>query len=151
MRTLTLLLAASVWLVSSAVPAGAADAAGRPNLILIMADDLGYETLGCNGSTSYKTPALDALAAGGVRFTRCYAQPLYTPPRIQLMTGQYTVRTYTRCGHFDPGQPTFAQALKRAGYATCITGKWRLGQDPALPKKLGFDESSLWQHTRRPP
>src|SRR5262249_39805506 len=61
----------------------------RPNIVLIMADDMGHECLGCYGGTSYKTPNLDALASGGVRFTHAYAQPLCTPTRLQLMTGQY--------------------------------------------------------------
>ncbi|MCB1092902.1 MAG: sulfatase-like hydrolase/transferase, partial [Verrucomicrobiae bacterium] len=64
-------------------------AESRPNVILIMADDLGYETIGANGGTSYRTPVLDGLAAGGVRFERCYVQPLCTPTRVQMMTGAY--------------------------------------------------------------
>ena len=144
-------LAALLLVLLSHGAAAAADAPRKPNLILILADDLGYETLGCNGGTSYKTPVLDGLAAAGVRFTRCYAQPLCTPTRVQLMTGQYNVRNYTRFGHFDPGLTTFAHLLKSAGYATGVAGKWQLGADPGLPQKLGFDESYLWQHTRRPP
>jgi arylsulfatase A len=128
----------------------AADAA-RPNLILIMADDLGYETIGANGGTSYRTPALDQLAATGARFTHCYAQPLCTPTRVQLMTGLSNVRNYINFGNMDPKSVTFGNLLKTAGYATCIAGKWQLGQDVDLPKKFGFDESCLWQHTRRPP
>src|SRR6478735_3759627 len=66
-----------------------APAAGRPNIVLIMADDLGYETIGANGGTSYRTPTLDGIAAAGVRFTHCYVQPLCTPTRMQLMTGKW--------------------------------------------------------------
>ncbi|HEX8915728.1 MAG TPA: sulfatase-like hydrolase/transferase [Humisphaera sp.] len=139
-------------LVAVLAPAGALAAPPRPpNIVVILADDLGYETLGCNGGTSYPTPALDRLAAEGVRFTRGYAQPLCTPTRVQLMTGQYNVRNYTRFGHIDPASTTFAQVLKKAGYATAIVGKWQLGQGPGLPQKLGFDDAYLWQHTRRPP
>ena len=123
----------------------------KPNIILIMADDLGYETIGANGGTSYQTPVLDKLAAKGVRFTQCYVQPLCTPTRVQLMTGRYNIRNYVRFGYIDPQAVTFGNLLRQAGYATCITGKWQLGQDPELPKKLGFDEYCLWQHTRRPP
>jgi len=123
----------------------------KPNLILILADDLGYETLGANGGTSCATPQLDRLAATGARFAHCYVQPLCTPTRVQLMTGLYNVRNYIRFGHLDPQAVTFANLLKRAGYATCIAGKWQLGRDLALPKQLGFDEYCLWQHTRRPP
>lgn len=122
-----------------------------PNLVLIMADDLGYETIGANGGTSYRTPVLDRLAATGARFTHCYVQPLCTPTRVQLMTGQYNVRNYINFGTLNPQAVTFANLLKPAGYTTCITGKWQLGREVDLPKKFGFDESCLWQHTRRPP
>jgi len=123
----------------------------RPNVILIMADDFGFECVGANGSTSYRTPHLDALAAGGMRFEHCYVQPLCTPTRVQLMTGLYNVRNYVRFGYLDPSQKTFAHFFRDAGYATCIAGKWQLGRDPGLPRHFGFDESCLWQHTRRPP
>ncbi|MBM3876444.1 MAG: arylsulfatase [Verrucomicrobia bacterium] len=126
-------------------------AATRPNLIVILADDLGYETIGANGGTSYKTPVLDGLAAKGARFTHCFVQPLCTPTRVQLMSGIYNVRNYVRFGHLDPQVVTLGNILKQAGYATCIAGKWQLGQDAALPRKFGFDEACLWQHTRRPP
>ncbi|MBC7350823.1 MAG: sulfatase-like hydrolase/transferase [Thermogutta sp.] len=124
---------------------------GRPNIILILADDLGYETIGANGGTSYRTPRLDALAATGVRFERCYVQPLCTPTRVQLMTGQSNARNYLRFGVIDPNVTTFAHLFERAGYATGIVGKWQLGREPDLPHRLGFHEFYLWQHTRRPP
>ena len=66
----------------------------NPNIILIMADDMGYECLSCNGSTSYQTPVLDKLAEGGIRFTHCISQPLCTPSRVKIMTGQYNFRNY---------------------------------------------------------
>jgi arylsulfatase A len=122
----------------------------RPNLILIVADDLGYECIGANGGTSYKTPVLDRLAATGVRFDHCYAQPLCTPTRLQLMTGLYNVRNYVDFGETDPKAVTFGNVLKQAGYATCIAGKWQLGRNPEQPKEYGFDEHCLWQHLRRP-
>jgi arylsulfatase A len=125
--------------------------ASKPNLILIMADDLGYETIGANGGTSYRTPVLDQLAATGARFTHCYAQPLCTPTRVQLMTGLSNARNYISFGRMDPNAVTFANLLKAAGYATGIAGKWQLGHSPDLPKKFGFDEYCMWQHTRRPP
>jgi arylsulfatase A len=143
-------LLAAVSLAAGLTSAATA-AAERPNVILIMADDFGYECVGANGSTSYKTPHLDQLAAGGMRFENCHSQPLCTPTRVQLMTGQYNVRNYTRFGHLDPSQQTFAHLFQQAGYATCIVGKWQLGQAPDLPRRLGFGESCLWQHTRRPP
>ena len=139
-------LPACAWLAADSTVA-----AQRPNLILVMADDLGYETIGANGGTSYKTPVLDNLAATGARFTHCYVQPLCTPTRVQLMTGQYNIRNYITFGNMDPQATTFGNLLHDAGYATCIVGKWQLGRDPGLPKQFGFDEHCLWQHTRRPP
>jgi arylsulfatase A len=130
---------------------GAASRAAKPNIILILADDLGYETIGANGGTSYRTPQLDKLAATGVRFTHCFVQPLCTPTRVQIMTGRYNIRNYINFGNMDPQSVTFANLLKQADYATCIVGKWQLGRDADLPKRFGFDEYCLWQHTRRPP
>ncbi len=148
-RTITVrLLALLLLLLAAQTPLAAAP---QPNLILIMADDLGYETIGANGGTSYKTPVLDKLAATGARFTHCFVQPLCTPTRVQLMTGQYNIRNYINFGNMDPKAVTFGNLLKAAGYATCIAGKWQLGHDLDLPKKFGFDEYCLWQHTRRPP
>src|SRR5262249_5786608 len=74
----------------------------RPNIVLILADDLGYESLGACGGTSYKTPVLDKLAAQGIRFDHCYVQPLCTPTRVQMMTGLYNVKNYIEFGLMDP-------------------------------------------------
>jgi len=119
----------------------------RPNIILIMADDLGYECLGSYGSTSYKTPMLDELAGGGMRFEHCYSQPLCTPSRTQIMTGKYNSRNYTVFGSLDPKETTFAHVLKKTGYATCVAGKWQLygGGSGTSPEQAGFDEYCLWQ------
>ena len=128
----------------------AAPPADKPNVIVIMADDFGFECIGANGGKSYKTPVLDQLAASGMRFNQCYVQPLCTPTRIQLMTGKYNIRNYSTFGEMNPESYTFGNLFKDAGYATCIAGKWQLGRNAGLPKKFGFDESCLWQHTRRP-
>ena len=129
----------------------------RPNIILIMADDLGYECLSSNGSTSYKTPYLDALAAKGMRFTHCYSQPLCTPSRVQIMTGRYNHANYTHFGYLNPEEFTFGNLARQAGYATCIAGKWQLNgltyqldryQDSTRPNDAGFDEYCLWQLTQ---
>ena len=117
----------------------------RPNVIVIMADDLGYETIGANGGSSYQTPAIDRLASNGMRFEHCYAQPLCTPTRVQLMTGIYNVRNYVRFGLLEQSQTTFGHLFQKAGYATCIVGKWQLGKDPASPQHAGFDSYCLWQ------
>ena len=119
----------------------------NPNIVLIMADDLGYECIGANGGTSYQTPVLDKLAATGVRFEHCYSQPLCTPSRVQIMTGIYNVRNYTAFGVLDRKQTTFAHLLKKSGYATCIAGKWQLGRQADAPQHFGFDQACLWQHT----
>ena len=124
-----------------------------PNLILIMADDLGYECLGCDGGSSYSTPNLDRMAREGVHFTRCYATPLCTPSRVEIMTGKYNFRNYTEFGCLRPGEKKFAHLLKQAGYRTCVVGKWQLaGRTPytryhargTRPENAGFDEHCLW-------
>jgi arylsulfatase A len=117
----------------------------RPNIVLIMADDFGHECVAVNGGTSYKTPRLDALAARGFRFTHCYATPLCTPSRTQIMTGRYNFRNYVRFGEFDFQERTFAHVLRAAGYATCIVGKWQLGGGLKGPQQAGFDDYCLWQ------
>lgn len=121
-----------------------------PNIVLIMADDLGYECIGANGGTSYKTPVLDQMAAEGVRFEHCYAQAICTPSRVKLMTGIYNVRNYAVFGMLEKSQRTFGHLLRDAGYSTCIVGKWQLGQDAELPNHFGFGEHCLWQLFRRP-
>ncbi len=123
----------------------------RPSIVVILADDFGYECVGANGGASYSTPNLDKLAATGARFEHCYTQPLCTPTRAQLMTGQLNVRNYVRFGLLDPKQVTFAHLLKKSGYVTGVFGKWQLANGPDGPKHFGFDEHVLWQLTRRPP
>jgi arylsulfatase A len=123
--------------------------ATRPNIIVMLADDFGYECVTANGGQSYETPNLDRLAATGMRFEQCHVQPLCTPTRVQLMTGLYNVRNYVEFGAMDPRVTTFGHLLKRAGYATGVCGKWQLGLAPDSPQKFGFDESFLWWHMRR--
>ncbi len=132
-----------------------------PNVVLIMADDLGFETLSCNGGATYDTPNLDRLAAEGVRFTHCYSTPLCTPSRVQIMTGRYNFRNYDEFGYLDPKEKTFGNLMRHAGYATCIAGKWQLNglsypekypesfrMDRKRPHAAGFDQWCLWQLTR---
>jgi len=144
----TLILAAGF--LATLLPATAAPAA-RPNIILIMADDLGYETLSCYGSASYRTPRLDRLAAEGLQFTYAYAQPLCTPSRLQIMTGKYNVRNYTQFGDMLPKEKTIGNHLRDRGYATAIVGKWQLGGDRATIAEFGFDRHCLWWLERRSP
>jgi len=125
-----------------------ATAATKPNIILIMADDMGYECVGANGSTDYKTPHLDKMAAEGARFTNCFANPLCTPSRNKIMTGMYNVQNYVQFRVLERQQKTFAHYLKDVGYRTCIAGKWQLGKEQDSPQHFGFEQSFLWQHTR---
>src|SRR5829696_1287042 len=136
-----------LWVTLAAILAAAAAPAAdrKPNIVLILADDFGFECVRCNGGTSYQTPNLDALAAGGVRFTHAYATPLCTPSRTQLLTGRYNFRNYVKFGEFDFKERTFAHVLKDAGYATCIAGKWQLAGGLQAPHQAGFDDYCLWQ------
>jgi len=125
----------------------------KSNVILILADDIGYECFGCYGSKQYKTPHIDKLAETGIRFDHCYSQPLCTPSRIKIMTGQSNVRNYHDFAIMKPEEYTFAHMLKGNGYKTACAGKWQLYGHPNLsqrrtgmyPEKAGFDEYCLWQ------
>ena len=97
-------------MASASRPAGE-----KPNIVLIMADDVSWEAFGCYGAEDYKTPNLDRLAAGGIRFTYCYSTPICTPSRVKLMTGQYNFRNYTHFGYLNPKDKTFGHMLKAAG------------------------------------
>ncbi|MHC4876759.1 MAG: sulfatase-like hydrolase/transferase [Planctomycetota bacterium] len=125
-------------------------AASKPNILFILADDVGREVLGCYGGESYRTPRLDELAATGRRFEHCYAMPVCHPTRITLLTGRYPRHLGSpRWGSFPKHaeNQTFAHVMKSAGYATAIAGKWQictLGKQVDHPQRLGFDESSLF-------
>jgi arylsulfatase A len=121
--------------------------AKKPNIIFVLADDVGMECFGSYGSEYYKTPHLDKLAAGGAKFAEAYSQPLCTPSRVQLLTGRHNFRNYTAFGLLDLTQPTLAQALKQAGYATYTSGKWQLSKDLKAPFTAGFDDYCLWNFT----
>ncbi len=124
--------------------------AGKPNIIFIMADDLGYGDLGCYGQKVIRTPHIDRMAVGGTRFAQCYAgSTVCAPSRSVLMTGLHTGHTTVRGNAGKGGRVplreedvTVAEVLKSAGYATGITGKWGLGEPntPGVPNKQGFDE-----------
>ncbi len=117
----------------------------KPNVIVIMADDIGYECYGHKGSEIYQTPHIDQLAASGAEFTHAFAEPKCTPSRVALMTGRYPFRTYRAFGELDLTQPTFATMLQDHGYATAIAGKWQLSPGNLKgPYQAGFDEYCLW-------
>ena len=124
-------------------------AESKPNIVHIVADDLGWKDVGFNGATDIKTPNLDSLATGGARFTQFYTQSMCTPTRAALMTGRYPFR-YGLQTIVIPGPASYGldtteylmpQCLKDAGYTTAIIGKWHLGHADLKywPKQRGFD------------
>jgi arylsulfatase A-like enzyme len=128
--------------------AGAAEKTGKrlPNIVFILADDLGYGDLGCYGQQVIQTPNLDHMAAEGVRFTQCYAgSTVCAPSRCCLMTGLHTGHARVRGNALAPLRPedrTVAEVLKGAGYTTALIGKWGLGEPgtTGMPNRKGFDE-----------
>lgn len=125
----------------------------RPNIIYIMADDLGYADLSCYGRKDYKTPNIDQLASQGMKFTNAYAAaPYCTPTRVAFMTGKHparlavglkeplTTRKKDSAHGLSPGDGSIAQMLKEVGYKTALVGKWHLGMVPEFsPNANGFD------------
>ena len=152
-KLMTLLLCCGLGLTASAAAtqrSAGQQTGARPNVILIMADDQGYETIAANGGTSYKTPNIDRLAAHGIRFENAYAHPLCTPSRVALMTGQYNFRNYTSFGELRLSEKTFGNMLRDAGYKTAIVGKWQLSErDFQAPFHFGFEEYLLWHFGTR--
>ncbi|MEM7477417.1 MAG: sulfatase-like hydrolase/transferase [Planctomycetota bacterium] len=149
-----LLLGLSVAKAGVAETGSKAAKAKRPNVVLIMADDMGYEALGCNGGSSYETPILDRIAKRGMRFTHCYSQPVCTPSRVKIMTGRSNARNYVDFGVLKPGEKTFGNVMKEAGYRSAIAGKWQLSgrgnaTDPnpgTWMDRCGFDEHCMWAY-----
>jgi len=130
----------------------------KPNIILIMADDLGAEALGSYGNTVYSTPRLDQMAREGARFENAFATPVCSPTRAMILTGLYPNRSgflerldspldKEKANRLPVHLTTFAQVFQSAGYATAIAGKWHLGDFQAYPDQPtshGFDEHCLW-------
>src|SRR6188768_1334257 len=146
--------------------------ADKPNIVFILADDLGYGDLGCYGQKKIKTPNLDHLAADGMKFTQAYAgSTVCAPSRCALLTGLHTghCRVRGNGGFFlAPEDVTVAAVLKKAGYATACVGKWGLGDagSTGVPSKQGFDHffgflnhthahnyypDHLWRHEEKVP
>ena len=150
---------------SCATAATKAAARKKPNLILIMADDLSAKELSCYGHERHRTPNLDELARTGVQFQTCYTACICHPTRFEIMTGQYGAKNgvYQFAGR--PGGPdprsaeeqivnhlTFGKVLKEAGYTTVHAGKWQLsGKIPKLVVENGFDEYCMWAYVNNLP
>jgi len=147
-----------VLLATACLAAGAEQPAARPNIVFVLADDMGWTDLGCCGSKFYETPNIDRLAAQGMRFTDAYsACTVCSPSRACILTGQYPARLHITdwiAGHkrpfaklrvpdwtlrLSPEIPNVARVLKSAGYATASIGKWHLGPENCWPDRQGFD------------
>lgn len=164
---------AGAGLVASALPrpvaAQAATGARRPNILLIMADDMGFSDIGCYGG-EIQTPNLDRLAGNGLRFTQFYNAARCCPTRASLLTGLYPHQAGVGAMVSDLGRPayqgylndrcvTIAEALKQGGYRTYMSGKWHVGEEPEhWPRRRGFDRyfglisgaSSYWEILEQP-
>lgn len=151
-----LALCAIVIGLTAARDVWAAPQADRPNILLVLVDDLGKDWVGCYGA-GIETPHVDALAATGMRFNNAYCMPQCTPTRLTLLTGQYPFRhgwvnhwDVPRWGHgyYDwKSNPSLAKIMKSAGYATAIAGKWQVNDFRVHPDALakhGFDEWFVW-------
>ena len=152
-RSLMMPAVAAMVMVGATACVGAgklADRAGKPNIVFIFIDDMGYGDIGPFGSTKNKTPHLDRMAAEGIKFTEFYVSATAcTPSRASLLTGCYADRVGmdgrvnfpAGARGLDPSEHTIADVLKTKGYATGCFGKWHLGDQPQfLPQKQGFDE-----------
>ena len=159
---------ALVWTTANARQAPSSPA--RPNIVFVLADDLGVNDLGVYGRKDHRTPNLDRLAAEGLRFTTAYvASPICSPSRAAIMTGRFPARLHITT--FIPGRPdantqkllhppmrqqlpldenTLAEHLRRAGYATAMIGKWHLGDAGFTPREQGFDVFHAGQATTSP-
>lgn len=163
MHTTPSLLIASLLLCGASLHAADASAQ-KPNILLLVADDLGWADVGWHGG-KFKTPVLDGLVREGVELDRHYVQPVCTPTRTALMSGRWTSRfgphvlAPSNSRAFPPGTPTLASALKQCGYTTYLSGKWHLGAKMEWgPNHYGFDHSygalcgavDPWTHKYRP-
>jgi len=148
MKINPLILAAILAVRGIGSATGAEAPVQKPNIVFILADDLGIGSLSCYGADNFKTPNIDRLAAGGIRFEHCYAAPLCGPSRCLVMTGRYAFRTgmtqnYTGDLVKPENEIMMPKVLKQAGYITAQVGKWN--QLPLQPADWGFDEYLRFQ------
>ena len=151
----TLPLFAALLLSPWMVLHGAEPSPDKPNVLLILADDLGVECLSSYGGVSHRTPNLDRLAKEGMQFTHCFANPLCSPSRAQLLTGRYPFLNGLKVVlanknqediYLRPSQPSFPRQLKEHGYATQIVGKWHVSLEHKHDtiRQFGFDHYQTW-------
>ena len=140
-KTIRLNLVRRFAVVALTATALSLHAAAKPNILLILADDLGWSDIGCYGS-EIKTPNLDALAADGLKFTRFYNSARCSPTRASILTGlePHAAGFANLGGKFTPGSVLIPEALAAAGYRTYIVGKWHLGENQSNPVNRGFEE-----------
>lgn len=136
---------------NDALPATAEDVdelrlrAGKPNIILIIGDDIGYEVPQYTGGQSYNTPNLNFMAANGMQFTNFFSHPDGPPSRLALVTGKYNFRNWVKFGLLPDTSKTIANMLQNAGYKTCYIGKWQFDGGDASIKKHGFEKYRVFQ------
>ncbi len=132
------------------------DPTSKPNIVIILADDLGVECLSSYGGTSLKTPHIDRLASESMRFTRCFSNPFCSPSRASLLTGRYPFKNGLKTvldtrqkedTYLHPDQPSFARQLKQAGYTTELVGKWHVSLEHKHDtiNEFGFDQYQTWR------
>ena len=145
-------------IILSLVQPAFSDERDKPNILFILVDDLGKEWISCYGAEGIKTPAIDRLAATGMKFNNAWCMPQCTPTRVTLLTGQYPFRhgwtnhwdvpRWGAGGHFDARRnTTYANVLRDAGYATCAAGKWQIDDyrvEPDAMNEAGFDDWCMW-------
>ncbi len=152
-QTLTALVAATFFCFSAVA---LDNPTTKPNMVIVLADDLGVECLSAYGGTSHKTPNLDKLANQGMRFTRCFSNPYCSPSRASLLTGRYPFKNGLKTVldtrekedvYLHPDQPSFARQLKQAGYATELVGKWHMSllHKHNTINEFGFDHYQTWR------
>ena len=162
MRNSPLIILSLMLVAGLLEPAGAC--AEQPNIVIVLADDMGYGDLGCYGSPNIRTPEIDRMASEGAKLTAFYAAPVCAPSRVQIMTGCYHARvglSYNPFPHakrgINPEEHTLPEYLQEAGYATKLIGKWHLGDAPEFhPMKHGFDDfygypysNDMWSNNPR--
>ncbi|CAN5505900.1 sulfatase-like hydrolase/transferase [soil metagenome] len=116
----------------------------KPNIILVLADDIGYEVPSYTGGQSYETVNIDFIANNGIQFCEARATPLCSPSRVEFFTGKYNFRNYVDWGRLPVSNYTIGNLMKEAGYSTCVSGKWQLDGGDVSIKSFGFDHYMVW-------